>query len=194
MILLIDNYDSFTFNLFQCIETLGAKCTVKRNDQISCSQIRNLRPDGIVISPGPGRPEDAGVVLSVIKEFSGIIPILGICLGHQAIAQAFGAQVITAPRPRHGKTSSITHDGQGVFSGLHGSFVVARYHSLVVDEKTLPSQFVVSARTSDGLVMGLRHQTLKVEGVQFHPESAATENGLMLIGNFLSPLKERNCG
>jgi anthranilate synthase/aminodeoxychorismate synthase-like glutamine amidotransferase len=188
MILLIDNYDSFTFNLFQLIEKLGFSCRVIRNDEMSVSEIENLNPSHIVISPGPGRPEDAGITLELINKTNGRIPILGICLGHQAIGQAFGAEVVRAPAPRHGKQSSIQHRRTGTFAGLQSPMIVARYHSLILDRKSLPSCFQITSETEDGLIMGIRHQQLPIEGLQFHPESMATEQGPLLVKNFIERL------
>jgi anthranilate synthase/aminodeoxychorismate synthase-like glutamine amidotransferase len=185
MILLIDNYDSFTYNLYQMIEQLGHACQVRRNDEIEISDIHDMTPKKIVISPGPGEPDSAGVTLAVIKTFSGQIPILGVCLGHQAIGQAFGGRVIRAPRPKHGKTSRITHFDSGIFKGVNSPFSATRYHSLVVAESSLPDCLEITARSEDGLIMGLRHREHQTEGVQFHPESIATENGSALLSNFL---------
>jgi anthranilate synthase component 2 len=186
VILLIDNYDSFTYNLKQYIEELGFECVVYRNDAITLNEITQLAPAKIVISPGPGTPDSAGIILEVIRHFSGKIPILGVCLGHQAIGQAFGGKVIRAPRPKHGKVSRISHQGQGLFGGVPSPFKVARYHSLIVERDSLPACLEISAESDDGLIMGLRHRTLNVQGVQFHPESIATENGRELLGNFLT--------
>jgi len=188
MILLIDNYDSFTFNLFQLIEQLGHTCEVVRNDQMSVAQVEKLRPSHLVISPGPGRPEQAGVVLELIQRLSGHIPILGICLGHQAIGHAFGAKIIHAPSPLHGKQSLITHDQRGLFYGVTNPLVVARYHSLIIERESLPSCLEISAQTSEGLIMGVRHRTLAIEGLQFHPESIATEYGAELMKNFFTKM------
>jgi anthranilate synthase/aminodeoxychorismate synthase-like glutamine amidotransferase len=190
MILLIDNYDSFTYNLKQCIEALGRPCQVVRNDAITISEIAALTGlDAIVISPGPGRPFEAGISLETIRRFGGQIPILGVCLGHQAIGEAFGGNVIRAPRPKHGKISVIRHAGQGLFKGLKASLRVTRYHSLIIERSTLPSCLEITAETSDGLIMGVRHRGLPggapVEGVQFHPESIATEKGEEILENFL---------
>jgi anthranilate synthase/aminodeoxychorismate synthase-like glutamine amidotransferase len=186
MVLVIDNYDSFTYNLVQYLGELGATIVVRRNDEASVEQLRTLGHDRVVISPGPGRPEQAGVSLDVIKEFGPRMPLLGVCLGHQAIGLAFGGEVIRAPQPIHGKTSTVEHNGQGVFSGLSPSFQAGRYHSLVVNEPTLPPELEVLARTKDdGLVMGLRHRTLPVHGVQFHPESVLTNEGRRILRNFL---------
>ena len=186
MVLVIDNYDSFTYNLVQYLGELGAKVIVRRNDEATIEQLRGLGHARVVISPGPGRPEQAGISLDAIKEFGPRMPLLGVCLGHQAIGLAFGGDVIRAPLPIHGKTSTVEHTGSGVFAGLASSFQAGRYHSLVVDERTLPSQLEVTARTKeDGLVMGLRHRTLPIHGVQFHPESVLTNEGRRILRNFL---------
>ncbi len=186
MVLIIDNYDSFTYNMVQYLGELGAQVVVRRNDEASIAQLRALSPAQVVISPGPGRPEQAGVSLDVIKEFGPRLPVLGVCLGHQAIGLAFGGDVVRAPLPIHGKTSTVEHNGHGVFRGLSLSFQAGRYHSLVVEEKTLPTDLEVTARTKeDGLVMGLRHRTLRIHGVQFHPESVLTNEGRRILRNFL---------
>ena len=186
MVLVIDNYDSFTYNLVQYLGELGAKVVVRRNDEATIGQLRELQHARVVISPGPGRPEQAGVSLDVIKEFGPRMPVLGVCLGHQAIGLAFGGDVVRAPVPIHGKTSTVEHNRKGVFAGLTSSFLAGRYHSLVVDEKTLPGDLEVTARTKeDGLVMGLRHRTLPIHGVQFHPESVLTNEGRRILRNFL---------
>ena len=185
-VLVIDNYDSFVYNLVQELGELGADPVVHRNDAIDVAGIRAAAPDLILISPGPGRPEDAGVTPSVIGELAGVIPILGVCLGHQAIGQVFGGRIVQAPSLMHGKTSAIHHDGRGVFVGLPDPFTATRYHSLVVDPATVPDVLEVTARTSDGVIMGLRHRTLAVEGVQFHPESLLTPEGPTLLSNFLA--------
>ncbi len=185
MILVIDNYDSFTYNLVQYLGELGAKLEVVRNDAVDAAAIAALRPERIVISPGPGTPDDAGVTLEVIRQLSATTPILGVCLGHQAIGQAFGATVSRAQRQMHGKTSAIEHDGRGVFRGLPSPFSATRYHSLVVLSETVPPDLEISARSDDGEVMGLRHRERPVEGVQFHPESILTEHGKTLLQNFL---------
>jgi anthranilate synthase/aminodeoxychorismate synthase-like glutamine amidotransferase len=186
MVLVIDNYDSFTYNLVQYLGELGATVVVRRNDEATIDQLRALGHGRVVISPGPGRPEQAGVSLDVIKEFGPRMPLLGVCLGHQAIGLAFGGEVTRAPLPIHGKTSTVEHDGKGVFAGLAGSFQAGRYHSLIVGEETLPKDLEVAARTKeDGLVMGLRHRTLPIHGVQFHPESVLTNEGRRILRNFL---------
>ncbi len=183
--LLVDNYDSFVYNLVQELGELGAEPVVRRNDAIDVAGIRSEHPDGIVISPGPGRPEDSGISLAVVEQLSGEIPILGVCLGHQCIGQAFGGKVVQAPVIMHGKTSMVSHDGRGVFSGLPDPFVATRYHSLVLDPGLLPPELEVSATTPDGVIMGVRHRRLPVEGVQFHPESVLTTSGPQLLQNFL---------
>jgi anthranilate synthase/aminodeoxychorismate synthase-like glutamine amidotransferase len=186
VVLVIDNYDSFTYNLVQYLGELGATVIVRRNDEASIEQLKGLEHSRVVISPGPGRPEQAGVSLDVIKEFGPRMPLLGVCLGHQAIGLAFGGDVVRAPLPIHGKTSTVEHNSAGVFAGLVSSFQAGRYHSLVVDEKTMPSELEVTARTKDdGLVMGLRHRSLPIHGVQFHPESVLTNEGRRILRNFL---------
>ena len=186
MVLVIDNYDSFTYNLVQYLGELGAKVVVRRNDEATMEQLRALGHARVVISPGPGRPEQAGVSLDAIKEFGRTMPVLGVCLGHQAIGLAFGGDVIRAPLPIHGKTSTVEHDGKGVFSGLSSSFQAGRYHSLIVGEETMPADLEITARTKeDGLVMGLRHRSLPIHGVQFHPESVLTNEGRRILRNFL---------
>ncbi len=186
MILVIDNYDSFTYNLVQYLGELGARLEVARNDQISVAEIEKKHPERIVISPGPKTPSEAGICLEVIRQFAGRTPILGVCLGHQAIGQAFGGKVVRAPEIMHGKTSNICHDGKTIFSGLPNPFPATRYHSLIVERDGLPDCLEISATSRDGLIMGLRHRELKVEGVQFHPESILTEAGKQLLGNFLN--------
>ena len=185
MILVIDNYDSFTYNLVQYLGELGAALEVRRNDQTTVDAIARLAPERIVISPGPKTPSEAGICLDVIEKLAGRFPILGVCLGHQAIGQAFGGKVIRAPEIMHGKTSEIRHDGKTIFSGLPNPFSATRYHSLIVERASLPGCLEVSATTSDGLIMGLRHREMKVEGVQFHPESVLTDAGKQLLANFL---------
>jgi len=186
MILVIDNYDSFTYNLVQYLGELGADMRVMRNDAVTADEVAAAAPDRIVISPGPGRPEDAGVTMSVIRRMGESTPILGVCLGHQAIGAAFGGAVVRAGVPMHGKTSTIEHDGKGVFQGISGPFVASRYHSLVVAEQTLPAELEVTARTrEDSTVMGLRHRRLPIYGVQFHPESILTGEGRTILRNFL---------
>ena len=186
MLLVIDNYDSFTYNLVQYLGELGEEVEVRRNNEVTVDEIDSeLKPDRIVISPGPGTPDDAGVSLDVIKHLGGKIPILGVCLGHQSIGQAFGGRVVRAPKLFHGKASSVSHDAKTVFSGLSQDFDAGRYHSLMVDHEGLPDCLEVSARTHDGIIMGLRHRTMKIEGVQFHPESIMTTEGKQLLANFL---------
>jgi anthranilate synthase component II len=185
MLLMIDNYDSFTYNLVQYFGELGQDVRVYRNDEISVEQIGELAPDYICVSPGPCTPNEAGVTLAAIKRFAGSIPILGVCLGHQAIGQAFGGQVVRAKSLMHGKTSAIEHIGQGVFARLPTPLTATRYHSLAVKKETVPDCLEVSAWTADGEIMGLRHRSLAVEGVQFHPESIATEHGHAMLKNFL---------
>jgi anthranilate synthase/aminodeoxychorismate synthase-like glutamine amidotransferase len=186
MILLIDNYDSFTYNLAQFLGQLGETLEVRRNDKITLEQIEDLAPDRIVISPGPGIPRRAGITIPVIREFAGRVPILGVCLGHQGIGEAFGGRVVRAKEIMHGKTSAIRHDGKTIFRHLPQGFTATRYHSLIVERKSLPRALEISAETEDGTIMGLRHRKLKVEGVQFHPESVLTEVGLQLLSNFLA--------
>ncbi len=184
-VLLIDNYDSFTYNLVQELGELGAEPVVFRNDAIDIAGIRAEAPDGVIISPGPGRPESAGISLAVVTELGGEIPVLGVCLGHQCIGQAYGGRVVQAPELMHGKTSSIFHTGTGVFTDLPNPFEATRYHSLVLDRASLPDVLEVTAETADGVVMGVRHRRLAVEGVQFHPESILTPTGPRLLTNFL---------
>ncbi|MDD2585826.1 MAG: aminodeoxychorismate/anthranilate synthase component II [Syntrophomonadaceae bacterium] len=186
MILMIDNYDSFTYNLVQYFEELGQKVIVKRNDKITIEEITVLKPDYICISPGPSTPNDAGISLDIIEHFAGKIPILGICLGHQAIAQVFGGEIVINWRQMHGKTSPVIHDNRGVFSNLPNPLKVVRYHSLVVDTKDFPATLEITARTPEGEIMGLRHKELPLEGVQFHPESILSEAGHQLLQNFLN--------
>ncbi|HEU5459597.1 MAG TPA: aminodeoxychorismate/anthranilate synthase component II [Pyrinomonadaceae bacterium] len=186
MLLVIDNYDSFTYNLVQYLGELGERIEVRRNNRVTIEEIENqLRPERIVISPGPGTPDDAGISLKVIQRFSGKIPLLGVCLGHQAIGQAFGGRVIRAPELMHGKASEVRHDGKTIFAGLQDGFLAGRYHSLIVEKETLPACLEISAYTAEGVIMGLRHRQLKVEGVQFHPESILTSDGKQLLANFL---------
>jgi anthranilate synthase/aminodeoxychorismate synthase-like glutamine amidotransferase len=185
MILLLDNYDSFTYNLAQYLGQMGQDLEIRRNDEVTLDEIQNLRPERIVISPGPCTPKEAGISVPLIQRFAGEIPILGVCLGHQAIGAAFGGRVIRAQKIMHGKTSEIQHDGKTIFSGLPQQFVATRYHSLIVERKSLPRTLEISAETSDGTIMGLRHRKLRVEGVQFHPESILTSAGFRLLENFL---------
>ncbi|QJD85886.1 aminodeoxychorismate/anthranilate synthase component II [Cohnella herbarum] len=186
MILVIDNYDSFTYNLVQYLGELGEEIVVHRNDEIDLDGIAKLAPDHILISPGPCTPNEAGVSLALLERFKGEIPIFGVCLGHQAIGQAFGGDVIRADQLMHGKTSEIAHDGRTIFEGLPSPFTATRYHSLIVKRDTLPDCLEISAETEDGLIMGLRHKEYVVEGVQFHPESIMTDYGLQILRNFLS--------
>ena len=185
MTLVIDNYDSFTFNLVQFLGELGASITVRRNDEATVEEIAAMQPDRIVISPGPCTPSEAGISVELVKAMAGRVPMLGVCLGHQSIGQAFGGRVVRAPYLMHGKTSAVRHDGRTVFEGLEQGFVATRYHSLIVERESIPAELEVSAWTDDGIVMGLRHRELPVEGVQFHPESILTEPGKRLLGNFL---------
>ncbi|MFT5369927.1 MAG: para-aminobenzoate synthetase component 2 [Candidatus Latescibacterota bacterium] len=185
MILVIDNYDSFTYNLVQYLGELGAELVVRRNDEIDVQGIEDLSPEKIVISPGPCTPNEAGVSVPTVMHFAGKIPLLGVCLGHQSIGQAFGGKVIGAPNIMHGKVSDICHDGKSIFAGLPDPFVATRYHSLVVERESLPDCLEISAETTDGIIMGLRHKDLAVEGVQFHPESILTGEGKNLLKNFL---------
>jgi anthranilate synthase/aminodeoxychorismate synthase-like glutamine amidotransferase len=186
MILVIDNYDSFTYNLVQYLGELKQKVRVARNDEISVEEIARLAPSHILVSPGPCTPKEAGVSVDVIKAFGGKVPLFGVCLGHQSLGYAFGGRVIRAKKLMHGKTSRITHDGKGVFRGLKNPFTATRYHSLAVERKSLPKDFIVSATSEDGEIMGLRHRRLPaLEGVQFHPESILTEGGIALLKNFV---------
>jgi para-aminobenzoate synthetase component II len=185
MILLLDNYDSFTYNLAQYLGELGCELEVHRNDKISVEEIARRKPERIVISPGPCTPREAGISVELIQRLAGEFPILGVCLGHQALGAAFGGKIIHAPKLFHGKTSEILHDGKGVFRGLPKTFTATRYHSLIVERKTLPRELTITAETSDGIIMGVRHRRHKLEGVQFHPESVLTESGKQLLKNFL---------
>jgi anthranilate synthase component II len=194
MILLLDNYDSFTFNLYQALSELGAEVLVRRNDQVTVDDVEKLVPmlDGIVISPGPCTPGEAGISVPLVRRLAGIMPILGVCLGHQAVGAAFGGRIVRAPRLMHGKVSMIAHDSAGVFAGLPNPFQATRYHSLIVERSTLPSELEITAEV-DGLVMGVRHRSLPVDGVQFHPESILTPTGNDLLANFLgrrAPMRE----
>jgi para-aminobenzoate synthetase component II len=186
MILLLDNYDSFTYNLAQYLGQMGQELEIRRNDQITLDEIAELAPERIVISPGPCTPKEAGVSVPLIQRFAGKIPILGVCLGHQAIGAAFGGRVIRAPKVMHGKTSEIHHDNKTIFHGIGEPFTATRYHSLIVERESLPDKLEISAETDDGTIMGLRHRKMKVEGVQFHPESVLTGAGFKLLENFLS--------
>ncbi len=185
MVLLIDNYDSFTFNLVQYLGELGAEVRVVRNDAITVPEIRKLDPDCIVISPGPCTPNEAGICLNLIRDLNPDIPILGVCLGHQAIGQAFGGNVIKAPKVVHGKVSTINHNGAGVFKGVPDRFTAARYHSLVIERVSLPKELEITAWTDDNIIMGVRHRTSPTFGVQFHPESIATQSGKIILSNFI---------
>jgi anthranilate synthase component II len=185
MIVLIDNYDSFTFNLFHYLGGLGADVVVYRNDKITADRVLAMDPDAIVLSPGPRTPSDAGICLELIAKASATVPLLGVCLGHQAIGQAFGGQVVRAPVQVHGKLSEIEHRGEGIFRGINGPFKATRYHSLVVERASLPDALVITAETNDHLIMGLAHRTLAMHGVQFHPESIASEHGHLMLRNFL---------
>ena len=183
--LLIDNYDSFTYNLYQYLAELGAEIVVHRNDQVTVEACEALAPDRVVISPGPGRPAGAGISTEVVRRFAGRTPVLGVCLGHQCICEAFEGEIVGAGEIKHGKTSAISHDGKGVFAGLPDPFTAVRYHSLAADPPSLPDSLTVSARSESGVIMGVRHERFTVEGVQFHPESIATEHGKALLQNFL---------
>ena len=186
MILLIDNYDSFTFNLVHFLGDVGARCEVRRNDALSVDEALALAPEAIVLSPGPCTPTEAGICLDLIAAAAGRIPILGVCLGHQAIGQAFGGEVVRAPVPMHGKVTPVLHDGTDIFSAVPSPFEATRYHSLIVRRDTMPPELTETARTADGLIMGLRHRSFPVFGVQFHPESIASQNGHRILGNFLA--------
>ena len=186
MLLLIDNYDSFTFNLFQYFTELGEEVEVFRNDQLSVHDALAIGPDHLVISPGPCTPVEAGISVDLIRAFTGIAPILGVCLGHQSIAQAFGGEVVQAGEIMHGKVSKITHDGEYIYSGIPDRIEAIRYHSLAVQQKSLPEELIVTSRSENGVIMGIRHQEFAIEGVQFHPESIMTEHGRNLLANFLA--------
>ena len=186
MILLLDNYDSFTYNLAQYLGELGCEVEVHRNDRISVEQIAQRKPERIVISPGPCTPQEAGISVELVQKLAGKIPILGVCLGHQAIGAAFGGKIIRAPKLFHGKTSQIRHDGSGVFRGLPNPFTATRYHSLIVERKSLPAELQVTAETDDDIIMGMQHREYALMGVQFHPESVLTDSGMQLLKNFLS--------
>jgi len=191
MIFVLDSYDSFTYNLVQMLGELGAELEVRRNDRVTVQEIETRKPEALVLSPGPGRPADAGILVETIRHFAGKIPILGVCLGHQGIGEAFGGAIVAAPSLVHGKTAEVAHDGKTIFHGLPHSFPAARYHSLVVDWRTIPDVLEVSATTEDGVVMGLRHRQWPVEGVQFHPESILTAVGSQLLKNFLELVAAR---
>lgn len=184
MILIIDNYDSFTYNVYQYVASLGYEVEVVRNDKITLDEIAEKKYSGIIISPGPGTPDDAGISKDVIAKFAGQIPIFGICLGHQAIGEVFGAKVVRAPKPIHGKVSSVYHQGTGIYQGMTQPFTAGRYHSLLVAEESVPDCLEITARTEDGLIMGLRHREYSIEGVQFHPESVLTPEGMKLLEHF----------
>ena len=186
MVFVLDNYDSFTFNLVQYMGELGADVVVRRNDELTPEEVESLAPERIVLSPGPCTPHEAGISIALIRHMAGKVPILGVCLGHQAIGAAFGGNVIRAPKMMHGKTSEVDHDGKTIFAGIGTPMTCTRYHSLIVEEKSLPGNLEISARTADGAIMGLRHRTLPVEGVQFHPESVLTGDGKRLIQNVLN--------
>ncbi len=186
MLLLIDNYDSFTYNLFHYLGELGAEVRVVRNDEISAAEALGMKPEGIVLSPGPCTPNEAGICLDVIKQAGGSMPILGVCLGHQAIGQVYGGAIVRAPEPMHGKLSRVHHSGKSVFRGLNNDFLATRYHSLTIDPPSMPSVLEVTATSDDGVIQGVMHKTHPVHGVQFHPESIASENGHALLNNFLT--------
>ena len=185
MIFVLDNYDSFTYNLVQYMGELGADMIVRRNDELTLDEVEALAPERMLLSPGPCTPQEAGILIPLIQRFAGKLPILGVCLGHQAIGAAFGGDVVRAPQLMHGKTSSVDHDGKSIFAGIHSPMTCTRYHSLIVSEETLPQELEISARSKDGIIMGLRHRRHQIEGVQFHPESVLTEDGKQLIKNFL---------
>jgi anthranilate synthase/aminodeoxychorismate synthase-like glutamine amidotransferase len=185
MVFVLDNYDSFTYNLVQYMGELGAEMVIRRNDELSVDEVETLEPERIVLSPGPCTPQEAGISIDLVRRFAGKVPVLGVCLGHQAIGAAFGGDVVRAGKLMHGKTSEVEHDGKTVFTGIASPMTCTRYHSLIVSEKNLPEELEVSARTADGTIMGLRHRKYAVEGVQFHPESVLTGDGKRLIQNFL---------
>lgn len=185
MIFLLDNYDSFTYNLLHYLGELGKEVVVKRNDALSASDVLAMKPEAIVISPGPGTPEASGICLELVKQAAGKVPLLGVCLGHQAIGQAFGGKVVRAPQPMHGKISAVRHDGKSVFKGLPSPFNATRYHSLIVEKASLPDSLEITAETEDGIIMGLKHKQFNIHGVQFHPESIASEHGHELLKNFI---------
>jgi anthranilate synthase component II len=191
VLLLIDNYDSFTYNLFHYLGELGAEVVVRRNDALSADDALAMKPDGIVLSPGPCDPDKAGICLALIEKAGGDVPILGVCLGHQAIGQAYGGRVVRAPEPMHGKLSRIRHSGRSVFRGLNNDFLATRYHSLTIAPESLPASLEVTAKTDDGVIMGVMHKNRPVHGVQFHPESIASEQGHLLLRNFLEIAKAR---
>ena len=187
MVFVLDNYDSFTYNLVQYMGELGAEMTVRRNDELTPEEVESLHPDRILLSPGPCTPQEAGISIPLIQHFAGKVPILGVCLGHQAIGAAFGGKVVRAPKLMHGKTSEVIHDGRTLFTGIASPMTCTRYHSLIVAKEGLPRELEVTARTEDGIIMGLRHREYKIEGVQFHPESVLTPEGPALLKNFLYP-------
>jgi anthranilate synthase/aminodeoxychorismate synthase-like glutamine amidotransferase len=191
MICVIDNYDSFVYNLVQYVGSLGADCVVHRNDDVTVEQVAALDPELIIISPGPGDPAEAGISVDLVRRLGGSVPIFGVCLGHQAIGAAFGARIKRADQPMHGKCSEIEHDGEGVFADVPNALTVARYHSLVIDADTLPAELMVTAWSEAGEIMGVRHRTLPIEGVQFHPESLFTEHGIRIVGNALRGIRRR---
>ena len=191
MFVLIDNYDSFTFNLWHYLGELGAEVAMHRNDAMSADEVLALRPEGIVISPGPCDPDKAGICLDLVKKATGRVPLLGVCLGHQCIGQAFGGRIVRAPKPMHGKVSTITHDGSGVFAGLESPFTATRYHSLTIDPASMPACLAVTATSEDGVIQGIRHREASVYGVQFHPESIASEHGHALLRNFINKTREK---
>ena len=188
-ILVLDNYDSFTYNLVQYLGELGAEPVVVRNDSMSVAELLALKPDAVLLSPGPGRPENSGVLCEAITAFAGVVPVLGVCLGHQAIGHVYGAQVVSAPELLHGKTSEVHHTGEGIFAGSPSPITATRYHSLIIERESLPAELVVTAQTQDGMIMGVRHRTLDVEGVQFHPESILTTRGHDLLKVFVEKAK-----
>lgn len=191
MILIIDNYDSFTYNVYQYVASLGYEVEVIRNDQLTLEDIKNANYEAIIISPGPGTPDEAGISKMAIKEFAGKIPILGICLGHQAIGEIFGGRVVRAPEPVHGKIGEIQHNGTGLYEGLSPCFIAGRYHSLIVERESLPDCLEITSTLADGMIMGLKHKEYNVHGVQFHPESILTAEGIKLLKNFLVPFPSR---
>ncbi|MFZ4113374.1 MAG: anthranilate synthase component II [Ilumatobacteraceae bacterium] len=188
-ILVLDNYDSFTYNLVQYLGELGAEPIVVRNDSLSVAELTALKPDAVLLSPGPGRPENSGVLCASITAFAGVVPVLGVCLGHQAIGHVYGAKVVSAPELLHGKTSEVHHTGEGIFAGSPSPITATRYHSLIIERESLPTELVVTAQTQDGMIMGVRHRTLDVEGVQFHPESILTTLGHDLLKVFVEKAK-----
>ena len=194
MILMIDNYDSFTYNLVQYLYMLNQEVTVRRNDEITVEEAMSMNPEFIVISPGPGKPADAGIIIPLIKACSGKIPLLGICLGHQAIGEAFGGNIIHAKAIMHGKVSEVTHDGKGIYNGLPSPLKAVRYHSLAIEEKSIPACLEITARTEDGEIMGIRHKQYLIEGIQYHPESILTPTGKRQLANFIEEVKSEKSG